>query len=55
METLTLKRSYPVFCWQGGNKVLLGNVAANSLQHANTKAQQLFNRHAFAERVDTPS
>jgi hypothetical protein len=51
METLTLKRVYPVFCWQDGRKVNIGKVTANSLQHANTKAQQLFNRHAFAERV----
>jgi hypothetical protein len=52
MNTLTLRHRYAVFCYYGEVKERVGTILANNASHANTKAQQLFNRHCWAERIE---
>jgi hypothetical protein len=51
MNTLTLRYRYAVFCYYGNVKERIGTIMANNASQANTKAQQLYNRHAWAERL----
>lgn len=49
MNTLTPPITYDVFigCEQNGS---VGIIRANNYTHAQTKAQQLYGRHAWAQR-----
>jgi hypothetical protein len=47
METIELSRKYAVM--QQDKQV--GVITANNYSHASKKAQQLFNRHVYVERL----
>ena len=50
-HTQTLRFRYAVYVLQNDVKQRLGTILANNYSHAQTKAQQLYNSHCWAERL----